>query len=200
MSQTAVPGLFLIPNFISHFEESELVQDIDMCEWKHNRESTSKRRIQVYGPRYEFDFSIPRNAPVAHLPWYTYPIIEKILMECKMRDWDFEDYHLGVDARTEILVNEYKPENHLRFHFDHRHSFKECIFGVSLISDCVLSFQHDRTLKIIDVLVPARSLYLMTGDSRYMYKHGMRPNTLSADRRISLTFRAVEDDDKRLKD
>jgi alkylated DNA repair dioxygenase AlkB len=195
--QTHVPGLYLISNFITQYEEEELLQDIDILPWKKNRDQSSNRRVQIYGPRYEFDYSIPLDAEIAHLPWYAYPLIEKMLVTCN-GNFDFDDYDLGIDACTELFVNEYLPDSDLRFHFDHRYTFKECIFGLSLVSDCTLSFQHSKTGQVLDVKIPARSLYLMTGESRYAFMHGMRSHTLSGERRVSLTFRAVQDDEKRV--
>lgn len=120
---------------------------------------------------------------------------------CKQvfRDFDFEGYPLGEDSHTELLVNEYKQEDDLRFHFDHRFSCKEVIFGVSFCSNCILSFQHDLTREILDVQIPVRTLNHMTGDSRFVYKHGMRSFTLSGTRRVSFTLRVVEEEEKRLR-
>eukprot|EP01125_Pyxidicula_operculata_P022481 TRINITY_DN9216_c0_g1_i2.p1 TRINITY_DN9216_c0_g1~~TRINITY_DN9216_c0_g1_i2.p1 ORF type:complete len:102 (-),score=11.32 TRINITY_DN9216_c0_g1_i2:111-416(-) len=96
--------------------------------------------------------------------------------------------HLGEDKYTEVFINEYFPSSELQFHKDHCSTYKEVILGVSLLSDCNFTFQLNS--KESTVVVPARSLYLMTGDSRFKWKHGMHKYAVS-DRRISLTFRMV---------
>ena len=72
-------------------------------------------------------------------------------------------------------------------HFDHRSTYKEIIFGLSLECTSTLTFTKNNK----KVKLPERSLYLMTGDSRNVYKHGIESGSLEGDRRVSLTFRTV---------
>jgi len=94
-----------------------------------------------------------------------------------------------LDKYTELFVNEYHPGDQLQFHHDHRSTYKEVIFGISLLCDCFMTFKLNK--KELRVEIPARSLYLMTGDSRIKWKHGLYAGTLTGERRVSLTFRTA---------
>ena len=93
------------------------------------------------------------------------------------------------ETECEVFINNYVQADSLRLHKDHTSTYGPVICGVSLLSDCELSFQNGPVL--VDVAIPARSLYFMTGASRFVYKHGLRAGTLTSERRVSITFRSV---------
>ncbi|KAL6047845.1 hypothetical protein QOT17_021412 [Balamuthia mandrillaris] len=188
---TGVPGLFLVKQFLSEEEEQTLAELIDAGSWKMNRSNT--RRVQMYGPWHDSKYQVKKGCIVTPLPSFAAPLAQKIkqVTEDHFPQFDLTDYHMGEDKYTELFINEYKPEDSLQFHFDHRSTYKEVIFGVSLLSDAYLFFSRGKTQA--KVAIPRRSLYLMTGPSRTAWKHGMLPGTLSNDgaKRYSLTFRHV---------
>jgi hypothetical protein len=73
--------------------------------------------------------------------------------------------------QSELFVNEYVAGNDLYSHHDNRTTYDKCIIGVSLLSDVEMEFSQGK--KHILIPIPRRSLYLMTGKSRYVYKHGI---------------------------
>jgi len=78
----------------------------------------------------------------------------------------------------------------LGFHKDNPIAYTEVICGVSLLSDVWIHYQYLK--EEIKVLIPKRSLYLLTGLARYKWKHGIPPDSLvGGDKRISLTYRKV---------
>jgi len=186
---TGVPGLFLVTNFLSVKEETELLANIEKYPWKPNR--TKSRRIQMYGPHHTENYKVLEHCKVSPLPAFSRALTDKLHTTTitHFPQFDLSSYNMGVDKYTELFVNEYLPENGLQFHFDHNKTYKEVIFGISLQCDSDFYFkQNDEEIK---VFLPARSLYLMTGDARRKWQHGMRPFSLKGDRRVSLTYRMV---------
>lgn len=84
-----------------------------------------------------------------------------------------------MSDQVEIQINEYFPTSELAQHKDSVVSYRDAIFGVrfdfsslirSLGSDCELLYTLFEESK--RPLIPARSLYIMSGDSRYKWQHG----------------------------
>ncbi|EFC45429.1 predicted protein [Naegleria gruberi] len=188
--ETTVKGLYLIKDILTPEEASSLVENLEKQLWFLNR--SKKRRIQIYGPKHDKKYNIIPDE-ITPLPQFLKDlcttILERTATHVPKIDLSQYESYLGDDKFTEIFVNEYKPDDSLDQHFDHRKTYKEIIFGLSLECDSTFTF----TKKDIkhQVKLPARSLYLMTGSSRKSFKHGIEPNLLEGDRRISLTFRTV---------
>jgi alkylated DNA repair dioxygenase AlkB len=89
---------------------------------------------------------------------------------------------LESPATSELYINEYNPGDSLQPHFDHRTTYDECIFGISLLSDTNMVFGSE------SVRIPRRSMYLMTGKARFSLKHSI-PKI--EQKRVSITFRTV---------
>ncbi len=175
-----VPGLILIPDFLSTDEEEWLMQAINDGEWVQNR--TGDRRVQVYGPYHNQKYDIIPGKYSRH-PEYIGDLVELIFqrlnipLSTKLRD----------EKQTEIFINEFKVGQTLQQHFDHTRTYDDCIIGVSCESDVVMCFSNGNDVR--QVTVPRRSLYAMTGDSRYKYKHGIKQPV--SGRRLSVTLRTV---------
>jgi len=186
---TGVPGLFLVQNFLSPKEETELLANIERHPWKPNR--TKTRRIQMFGPHHTENYKVLEGCEISPLPIYSKALTDKlhIITSTHFPQFDLSSYNMGIDEYTELFVNEYLPENGLQFHFDHNRTYKDVIFGISLLCDSDFYFKKgDDEAK---VFLPARSLYLMTGDARRKWQHGMHPFSLKGARRVSLTYRMV---------
>jgi len=74
----------------------------------------------------------------------------------------------------QLVINEYLVGQELNFHFDHKDTYGAAICGISLCDAGVISFCKPNGSEAFEIYLPPRSLYLMTGDSRYIYQHGMR--------------------------
>lgn len=193
VTEAKVPGLFLVQDFLSQDEASQILEAIEMSEWKSNR--AGNRRVQIYGPYHDSKYQVKKNGPVTPLPDWVGPICDKIktLTGQYFPQLKVHQSRLGEDRYTEIFINEYKFSDGLQFHKDHRSTYAECICGISLVSDCVFTFK--KGTKEVDVDLPPNSLYLMTGPSRFDWQHGIHPERLSGDRRISITLRIVQYND-----
>lgn len=91
-------------------------------------------------------------------------------------------------------------------HCDTHSAFLEPIVALSLGSDIVMEWHRpgdtDTKPKHVSVLVPRRSILIMTGESRYGWSHGITPRkidvvhnesghltTMKRNTRVSFTFR-----------
>lgn len=194
LKDTDVPGLYCINDFITPEEEKSLLRGIYQQPWKKNRSQT--RNIQFYGPSHGDDYKVRKDSPVVPLPQCTAMLIQKI-KQVALQLFPKDTYmsNLGNSQLTELFVNEYLPQDELRFHRDHTITYKDIIVGVSLGGDAtfrfVKSLPKGKTKDFV-VELPPRSIYFMTGESR-KYKHGMRKGDIK-DKRVSLTFRVVDEE------
>jgi alkylated DNA repair dioxygenase AlkB len=176
----SVRGLIIIENFLNEAEEEWLVEEIESQNWIKNRNGT--RDIQIYGPYHNSRYKIIPGKYSKH-PDFIKDLI--VLLKDRL---DIElSPKLGDEQLTEVYINKYERGQKLRQHFDHRSTFEEQIFGISCLSDVVMNFTEGYINK--QVTIPNRSLYIMTDDSRFFYKHGIRNPVTET--RISVTLRTV---------
>lgn len=98
-------------------------------------------------------------------------------------------------------MNEYVCGEGIAKHVDTHSAFEDGIASLSLGSHTVISFAHatDPSLSV-DVFIPPRSLFIMTGESRYLFTHQMPQRRtdkvdeeiLARDTRLSVTFRMTK--------
>jgi len=219
----SVPGLYLIENIFSETLENQLIADIDCGTWKISR--TKERRVQMLGPWHDNKYKIDwekESTPLA--PWCIEiaNIIKQTIAQFDiLNKLKLNEYDLCSDINTNVFVNEYKHDGSgLALHFDSRATFKEAIFGLSLGHGATMTFRKDLLdlsstpgkYEIHQVYIPPRSLYIMTGPSRYNYEHGFitgytksctkTDTNNNSDsgvveyRRVSLTFREIKPKEK----
>lgn len=164
---TGVPGFFLVRNFLTKDEERELIDVISKETWDSNRANT--RRVQLYVPWEEEKYKVVEKKEIRPIPEPGRILASRILTLCKehFTQFNWEEYKINEDKHTELQVNEYGKDSLLGFHRDNPVAYREVIFGVSLLSDAYLSFEHLNEVR--KVLVPSLSLYLMTGPSRFYF-------------------------------
>jgi alkylated DNA repair protein alkB family protein 8 len=151
------------------------------------------------------------------LPKVVQESLETNSQSIKEIDVKSEEYNLvnlpqQINSRSEIIhdhfknfsqyfdqltINEYQPGSGIPPHTDSHAPFEEPLISISLMSDIVILFRNPLTSEEINVLIPARSAFVMTGESRYLWTHAI--NTRKIDRtesglsfrrkRVSLTYR-----------
>jgi alkylated DNA repair dioxygenase AlkB len=92
-----------------------------------------------------------------------------------------------------VLLNEYEPGDGCKSHIDDLTFWNDWVVGVSFGSGCVMK------LGCLDIYVPQRSIYILTGDARYKLTHGIDfvktdefyGDVIERTKRISLTFRTI---------
>jgi alkylated DNA repair dioxygenase AlkB len=182
MEATNVQDVFIQKNFLTIEEEKSLLESIDSCPWVDNRRGD--RQVQIYGPYHDHKYNIIPGKYSIHPTWLQ-ELAKKVHNSVNYANKDkLLDY-----KRCEVYINEYNSSNDLQYHFDSNTTFDECIYGISLNSDSHIGFKKKN--KTTKVLVPARSIYVMSGIARTEYKHGIDLGWITG-RRVSITFRTVK--------
>ena len=186
-----VPGFYIIDEFITEEEEISLLKSIDDAEWQQH-ERDKDRQVQIYGPFLNSRYQIERDeSKVRPMPEYAFSLckkVEKSINAAKIYP-GIGTYKLGEVTHTGLFINRYGPQDHLRFHFDDRAFYKELLIGISMGADCIFSMR--RGLVIKDVLLPRRSMYIMSKDARYQFEHGIKQGCILGPQRISITIRGI---------
>ena len=201
-----VPGLVLIEDFISESKEKEL--------WDHfNHESAPweeslSRRVQHYGIPFNYrTLMLDYNRKVNPFP----AVLDDVT--CRMvdvannrrdkaeREGDENVVKRSPDMPTftlgQLTVNEYEPGQGIAAHIDTYNCFGPEILVISMGSPVTMNMQNRETGQRKAVLLPARSLLLLSGPARYEWSHAIPSRLkdkvdgviLERTRRISLTFR-----------
>jgi hypothetical protein len=98
-----------------------------------------------------------------------------------------------------VLINKYEIGDGADDHTDDLTFWGDWIVGVSFGSGCTFCLTSETGTKY-DIYLPKLSVYLMKGDVRYKYKHGITfdkfdivyGNVIPRTKRISLTFREID--------
>lgn len=192
-------GFHLFEDFVTEAEERELA-----AYWspggpvyeQGTSESRTKRRFFHYGPVLQLRTEgsskstlgiVPAQMGALPTPVLTGSIVDRI----RGRAEGLGDRALRFD---QLYVNHYSAAERTRieFHHDNPKSMMGVVAGVSLCSDCelqLLPLDAELARATIPVALPRRSLYLLSGLSRYHLQHGIP--VIRADR-VSLTFRSVD--------
>jgi alkylated DNA repair protein (DNA oxidative demethylase) len=170
-------GLDFREDFVSPGEERRLVEEIqeqpfkpfEFHGWKGNRETVS------FGWRYDFNQARVESAPP--IPDFLLPLRERAAEFARIAPRDFE----------QALLIRYAPGAGIGWHRD-RPVFDK-VFGLSLVSPCVLRFRRRRFngFERFSLDARPRSAYLLTDEIRHEWEHSIaRLEVL----RYSITFRS----------
>ncbi|KAI8975559.1 hypothetical protein BDF20DRAFT_879316 [Mycotypha africana] len=188
-----VPGLYLIEDAVSLEEETYLLDETNKREWSGlgiGPTPELKRRTQQYGHLFSYRYRkvIEEYGP---LPDFSEFFVQRIMENGWM-----------PHKPNHLLINEYNLGQGIMPHVDAPALFGSNILSLSLLSDCIMKFTSMENESIFfDVILPRRSLAIMTGDARYKFKHGISKDvvettadtgiTIHRDKRISFTFREI---------
>jgi alkylated DNA repair dioxygenase AlkB len=182
--ETALPGLFVYPDFIDEAREKQLLNEIDNQIWIVDY----LRRLQYYGYRNELEKPydlIPFPIPMP-------PLIYQLSQE-------LVEQKILLLQPDQVIINEYVPGEGIKPHKD-RAYYENQICGVNLGSGCIMRFIKGMNEQIIDIEIPRGSLYVMQDDARKKWKHGIPPRKKDniagtvkhRERRVSITYRKVK--------
>jgi len=169
-------GFHYRENFVTEIEEQALlgaIADITFSDFEM-RGVVARRRVAFFGQSY--------SRP---LPAFLRPCRARIAL------W------AGVDAEAfaMALINEYRPGTPIGWHRDAPQY--DVVAGISLLSTCRMKFRPyhspaapkgSRRAATQQVVLAARSAYLMTQAARTAYEHHIPP---VAELRYSITFRTL---------
>ncbi|XP_040832817.1 alkylated DNA repair protein alkB homolog 8 [Ochotona curzoniae] len=166
--QTLPPGLMVIEEIISSEEEKMLLESINWTEdtESHNiQKSLKHRRVKHFG--YEFHYennNVDKEKPLpGGLPDICDRFLEKWLKEGYIKH-----------KPDQLTINQYQPGHGIPVHVDTHSAFEDEIISLSLGSEIVMDFKHPDGVAVA-VMLPRRSLLVMTGESRYLWTHGITP-------------------------
>ena len=176
--ESALPsGLVHREGFLDAREEAEILAGIatlDLREAQY-KEYTARRRVASFGAGYDFDAQELTPAPV--MAPFLLPLRDKVAA------WS------GTPAEEfgYALVSEYRPGTQLGWHRDVPHFEK--VAGVSLGGAATMRFRPfppRKGARILTLRLAPRSAYILQGDARWKWQHGIAP---TPELRYSITFR-----------
>ncbi|KAJ9104433.1 hypothetical protein QFC21_001928 [Naganishia friedmannii] len=206
-----VPGLSVIPEFITHATEDELLQYLDVQPWR----TDLARRTMHFGGTYclmksrmhdskEDESDKPEVIQAPPIP----PQFNSL-----MRSFSEQGIYESNNLPEYCIVNEYKVDNGISAHIEN-FTFGEPVCSLTMHDGDFMRFHEleapddgsvrsgksrlaKRTGNKVDVWLPARSLAVLRGDARYKWQHEivrskkMRIASRSGKewKRTSLTFR-----------
>ncbi len=174
-----VNGLFYIPNYISKTELSILknliINDIKLEPISSNKKS---RRVAHYGFYYSYDHSGLKTAEA--IPDNLKDIVNPTRINNLIGDLIDKEFE-------QVIINEYQPGQQISYHTDHNNLFGPIIACITIGESVPIKFKLDDIVKKIDVA--EGSMYIMTCDARYKWKHALQNN--KKDTRYSITYRTI---------
>ncbi len=178
-----IPGLTIIPNFISQQTHDALLKTIDQQSNKTKWRQDLKRQVQHYG--YVYDYKARKITPDLYLG----PLPEWL-------------YFNGLDKwfqqqPDQVIINEYQPGQGISPHIDCVPCFGDTIASISLGSACLIDFSKQGEKH--SILLKPRTLLVMQDAARYEWQHSIAARKsdvingarVQRERRVSLTFREV---------
>ncbi|XP_036718513.1 alkylated DNA repair protein alkB homolog 8 isoform X2 [Balaenoptera musculus] len=166
--QALPPGLMVIEEIISSEDEKMLLESVNWTEDTDNQnfqKSLKHRRVKHFG--YEFHYEnnhVDKDKPLpGGLPDICDSILEKWLKEGFIKH-----------KPDQLTVNQYEPGHGIPAHVDTHSAFEDEIVSLSLGAEIVMDFKHPGGVTV-PIMLPCRSLLVMTGESRYLWTHGITP-------------------------
>lgn len=190
------PGLIIVNDFISENEELLLLNCVQPTDID-NEAVMKHRSVKHFG--YEFNYN-NNNIDKNH------PLSENIPKEFDFLENRFKEKGLSQVIcwiPDQLTVNSYLPGQGIPPHVDTHSAFEDPILSLSLLSDVVMEFEKCDKSKKASVIVPRRSLMVISGESRYFWTHGITPRKSDVymsssglsvklrEHRISCTFRKI---------
>jgi alkylated DNA repair dioxygenase AlkB len=169
-----ISGLFYVEDFLSSDQQQNILDEVLKMNFEGITGSNSRRVVQ-YGYTYSYDRSgLSKTNPI---PDFLSELVTTDIMQGLGLDFD--------QKFDQLIINEYKTGQKISPHTDHIKQFGDTIACISLGQVVDLTFQHGDIIKKINA--KAGSMYVMTGDARYKWKHSLSNNKKCT--RYSLTFR-----------
>ncbi len=189
-----VPGLYLLVNIVSEEDEAKILdghRKIKPSPYTHNQTLDNPHTTRTG----------QSNVSDTTQDWF--PVWLQEFWMKSMADTNLSEITKHTEIFDNCYFHEYAAGIVLFPHVDNVGIFGEWICGLSLLSDVVMDFfPPDRKGNVRyyskkfytdgqAVLLPRRSMYIMTGDARFKWAHGIRK---VEQKRVSLTIRMYIDD------
>ncbi|XP_034556271.1 LOW QUALITY PROTEIN: alkylated DNA repair protein alkB homolog 8 [Notolabrus celidotus] len=161
-------GLTLVEDFVSSEEEVLLLSAIDWSSTNDDvtaKKALKHRKVKHYGFEFRYDNNnVDKDKPLPlGIPQECLPVLERCVKS-----------GLINVMPDQLTVNQYECGQGIPPHVDTHSAFEDTIMSLSLGAQSVMEFRHPDG-RLIPVVLPARSLLLMKGESRYLWTHGITP-------------------------
>ncbi|XP_051933730.1 alkylated DNA repair protein alkB homolog 8 isoform X1 [Hippocampus zosterae] len=161
-------GLVLVEDFVSPEEEALLLAAID---WSSTSDAVTAqralkhRRVKHFGFEFRYDNNnVDKDKPLPEgLPEECQPVLERIMANGHTKFMP-----------DQLTVNQYESGQGIPPHVDTHSAFEDTILSLSLGAKTLMEFRHPDG-RVVSVALPARSLLVMQGESRYLWTHGITP-------------------------
>ncbi|XP_019634528.1 PREDICTED: alkylated DNA repair protein alkB homolog 8-like [Branchiostoma belcheri] len=166
------PGLRLVEDFVSPACAARLMEGLgwstDNQQQTDAEQALKHRRVKHFGYEFRYDNNnVDKDKPLpGGLPDWCSPVIDKMMSEGHIKH-----------RPDQITVNQYQPGQGIPPHVDTHSAFEDEISSLSLGGQTVMDFKHPSG-KRVPVVLPARSLLVMSGEARYLWTHGIIPRKL----------------------
>ena len=158
---TLPPGLQVIPDFVTHNEETEILKCFNWEERGITERMLKHRQVKHYG--YEFSYTTNDIDPEA-------PLEDKIPNLCQAVAKRALAAGLTDVEADQLTVNRYLPGQGIPAHVDTLHCCTRTILSLSLCSGVVMNFRKTvKDSKVVPVWLPPRSLLVMSDEARWSY-------------------------------
>lgn len=178
-SEPPIPGLLLREEFVSPAEEAQLIEHIGQVGLTpfQFQGFEGKRLTRSFGWRY--DFADQSFTPAEPIPDWLLPLRERASAFAG----------LLPEELIHALLIRYDAGAGIGWHKDR--SVFDRVIGVSLGAPTVMTFRQregDRRFRRVKVPLPPRSAYLLAGEVRTDWEHGIAAHELL---RFSITLRTL---------
>ena len=183
-------NLYYYPNFLPNSEKLSsyfVSENFQKFLSPISSSNLNSRQVAHFGFQYDY-LNGDIQAPAPEFPPIIEELRQKILQDCGQ--------HLSEKCLfNQCIINRYLPGQGISAHAD-RCEYGEEIACLTLGSGAEMEFTR-KNYPAHKLYVESGSLYLMKGESRYLWKHQMRsrktdPGHGPRDIRFSITFRTVE--------
>lgn len=196
------PGIFILEDCVSKELEKLLLSELKWAADGNDKlagnDQLKHREVQHFG--YEFLYTSNNVDPSCPLTNCRIPAAcDKIWNHLATTLPQFASFR-----PDQLTVNRYEPGQGIPPHCDTHSCFEDPIVSLSLGSAVVMEFRNPQSSNHLSVLLPSRSLLVMSGESRFGWTHGITPRMSDVIKpnehvtvarrqlRISFTFRKLK--------
>lgn len=146
--------------------------------------SKNSRKVIHYGFIYDYSKKEATATPTSDLPKSLEKLRQIVLDKIGRSD---------LSTMNQCIVNRYLPGQGISAHVDHvDYGPIVASFTFNILQTKNRKMRFTNMDKTIDIETPNRSLYIMTGPSRYVWKHSM-PGSKTFPEIFSVTFRTKKE-------
>ena len=166
LGQHTPRGIFLVDDFVGEDEEASLVGVADGVLGKRKYEGRHwDSVIQGFRECERTVGELCRDLD-ARAEGYLRAVADRVAVQVEQVD-------PLATLREQIHVLDLHAKGVMDAHVDSEWAFGGCLASVALLSDCVVRLRNRECpgAEVVDILVPRRSLYILSSDARYGWTH-----------------------------